>query len=102
MTDLYVLITGGHTGIGLGVIATRAKLLTDNMIWEACQALSNFSGDALLPSIAQARETAFAVALAVAKQAIKENLQRVDIQEDLATHVKSLIWQPRYLPLCKS
>jgi malate dehydrogenase (oxaloacetate-decarboxylating) len=88
-----------YPGIGLGVLATRAKLLTDDMLWEACQALSDFSGDALLPPIAQARETAFAVAVAVAKQAIKENLQRIDITGNITMHIKNLMWQPKYVPL---
>jgi malate dehydrogenase (oxaloacetate-decarboxylating) len=88
-----------YPGIGLGVLATRAKLLTDDMIWAACMALSNFSGDALLPSLAQARETAFAIALAVAEQAIKEKLQRVEVISDLADHIQSLMWQPKYVPL---
>jgi len=88
-----------YPGIGLGVLAVRSKLLTDNMLWAACLALSKFSTHALLPGLDQARETALAIAIAVADQAIKENLQRVVIEKDLPKHIQSTMWQPKYMPL---
>jgi malate dehydrogenase (oxaloacetate-decarboxylating) len=89
-------------GIGLGVLATRAKLVTDDMLWEASRTLGLLSGEALLPTLDKARETAFIIAKAVAKKAIEQNLARVEIKGDLETHIKKMMWSPQYLPLKKS
>jgi malate dehydrogenase (oxaloacetate-decarboxylating) len=87
-------------GIGLGVLAARAKHVTDDMLWEASRTLSQLSGKALLPSLAQSRETAFLIAKAVAVKAIAQNLNRVEITPDeIDDYLKKTLWTPRYLPL---
>lgn len=86
-------------GIGLGVIATQARLLSDDMIWAACHALSDTKTDGILPSFNQAQETALNIAVAVAKQAIEEKLHRIEIKEDIVAHIKSMMWTAKYLPL---
>lgn len=94
-------------GIGLGVIAVKAKRLSENMLWAACKALSEHSPclqDAtapLLPPPQEARAIARIVAIAVATQAWQENLARFNPTPDLATHITSLMWNPRYVPLRK-
>ena len=65
-------------GIGLGVLAVRARRVTDGMVVAAAKVLADVSPAArdaqasLLPPVAQLREVAFAVAQAVARQARAE------------------------------
>ena len=69
-------------GIGLGVLAIRAKRVTDGMFVAAAKVLADVSPAArhaqasLLPPVAQLREVAFAVAKVVARQARAEALCR--------------------------
>lgn len=87
-------------GIGLGVLVARAKHVTDDMLWEASRTLGQLSGDALLPTLDQSRETAFLIAKAVAEKAIDQNLARADITKDsIDLALKKMIWTPKYLPL---
>jgi len=86
-------------GLGLGIIASRAKLLTDEMLWTACKTLSQFSGEKLLPDITQAREASFAIAKAVCQTAIDQNLARINFTKDIESYIHELVWQPEYLPL---
>lgn len=87
-------------GIGLGVLVSRAKHVTDDMLWEASRTLGQLSGDALLPTLDQSRETAFLIAKAVAEKAIDQNLARADItKETIDLALKKMMWAPQYLPL---
>ena len=92
-------------GIGLGVIATKAKRLTDNMLSTACQtitALSPVNQDKsapLLPSIKDVKKVSYAVAVAVAKQAIADG---VADDVDFETAIRFAKWQPKYYPLLKN
>lgn len=94
-------------GIGLGVISIKAKRLTDGMLWAACQALSEYTshtGDsALLPSVEEAQSAAFAIAEAVAKQAIQEGVATIAVPDDkaLASLILSQVWEPHYCELRK-
>ena len=90
-------------GVGLGVIAVRARRITDTMFMAAAKALaamspaSNDTGGNLLPPVTALREVSIAVARATALQARKEGL--TDIAEDeieAAIHAK--MWSPHYLP----
>jgi malate dehydrogenase (oxaloacetate-decarboxylating) len=90
-------------GVGLGVIATRARRLTDTMFMAAAKALAAMSpaqrdsGANLLPPVTALREVSIAVARATALQAHKEGL--TDLAEDQieqAIHAK--MWSPNYLP----
>lgn len=92
-------------GIGLGVIATKAKKITDNMLSTACQtitALSPVNQDKsapLLPSIKDVKKVSYAVAVAVAKQAIADG---VADDVDFETAIRFAKWQPKYYPLLKN
>jgi len=90
-------------GVGLGVIAVRARRLTDTMFMAAAKALAALSparsdtGSNLLPPVTALREVSIAVARATALQARKEGL--TDLAEgkiDAAIHAK--MWSPKYLP----
>jgi malate dehydrogenase (oxaloacetate-decarboxylating) len=94
-------------GIGLGVIAVKAKHLTDDMLWAATQALSACSPmnqdkmAPLLPKLAEAKMVSEKVALAVAEQACKEGLAQVSDPSDLKDLIRKTIWQPQYFPYRK-
>jgi malate dehydrogenase (oxaloacetate-decarboxylating) len=83
-----------YPGIGLGVIASRPTLFTDDMLWAACVALSELSGDALLPTLDHSRESAVKIAAAIAKVAGMEG--------DVESHIQKMMWEPRYVPLRKT
>jgi len=93
-------------GIGLGVLAVKAKRLTDDMLWVASQTLASCAPVTtnkhapVLPLVEDARMAARKIAIAVAKQAQKENLAQLHI-DDLEKRMDELMWQPHYIPLQK-
>jgi len=91
-------------GIGLGVTACQAELVSDEMLWQACLALSRFTtdNDALLPGLEDARGLAKEIALAVIKTARKEGLARVQTSLNDVDLVDKYMWEPYYRPIVKS
>ncbi len=87
-------------GVGLGLIASRAKCLTDNMLWVACEALSRAApvgADApLLPHLSEARSVAIKIAIAVVDKAREEGLARLDSDITSEEAVKKTLWEPYY------
>ncbi|HEV2614097.1 MAG TPA: NAD-dependent malic enzyme [Gammaproteobacteria bacterium] len=83
-----------YPGIGLGVIASRPTLFTDDMLWAACVALSELSGEALLPTLSHARESSLKIASAIARAA--------GMKGDVESHIKKIMWEPKYVPLKKA
>jgi malate dehydrogenase (oxaloacetate-decarboxylating) len=90
-------------GIGLGAIAVNASRISDAMLWVACECLSEHAPilvdplAPLLPAIKDAPRIARDIAIAVAKQACRENLTNVAegaVEETVQKH----IWEPHYLP----
>lgn len=94
-------------GIGLGAVAAKAKILSDDMLWAATTALFECSPaklDAmapLLPKLCEAKMVSMTVALAVAEQARKEGLAQVPDSADLRQLIEQTIWEPRYYPYKK-
>lgn len=94
-------------GIGLGVIATKATQLTDNMLWAATQAICQFApirtdkDGTLLPEITKIAELAPHVAIAVAKQAIADKVAREVPTLEFADFVRDNIWKPYYRQIRK-
>lgn len=91
-------------GIGLGVIACRPKELSDEMIWEAARALSEFSPalkdkDApLLPDLSHIREISLTIAKRVIAQARKQNLATFQNERSIDDAISQVIWQAKYYP----
>jgi malate dehydrogenase (oxaloacetate-decarboxylating) len=89
-------------GVGLGVIASGAGRVSDEMFVVAARALSELSParrgvDApLLPSVEQARQVARQVALAVGAEAQRAGLAEATSPEELKQRVDATIWQPGY------
>lgn len=93
-----------YPGLGLGVLAAKAKYVSDDMLWAACQALASFSPakddptQPLLPDVNDAPKISETIALAVAKQARKEGVAGVADDVDLEQAIHQQIWRPEYLP----
>lgn len=94
-------------GMGLGLIAAKAKNVTDKMFMVAAKALANCSPakkdpkENLLPSFTQIRDVSFQVALAVAQEARTAGLAQVATSEDLEICIRNKMWTPVYWPYKK-
>lgn len=89
-----------YPGLGLGVIASGAKLLTDKMISVAAHAIGGIvdaskPGAAVLPPVTKLDKFSETVAIAVAKEAGKEGLNRNDVSDPEAC-IKAYKWEPAY------
>jgi malate dehydrogenase (oxaloacetate-decarboxylating) len=91
-------------GLGLGVIAARARRVTDGMLLAAARAVAGLAdisapGAPLLPRVADLRKTSVAVAAAVARAAAADGVASATLDADLAGQVRALMWEPRYRPV---
>ncbi len=89
-----------YPGLGLGTIVAKAKVLSDGMISAAAHALGGMvdasqPGAPVLPPVSRLSEMSFRVAVAVAKQAVSEGLNQVEI-DDVEAAVKAAQWTPEY------
>jgi malate dehydrogenase (oxaloacetate-decarboxylating) len=90
-------------GLGLGTIVTRARLISDGMFTAAACAIAEMVdapqlGASILPAVANVREVSVRVAIAVAKQAVREGLARVN-PPNLEAAICDAMWEPRYRPI---
>ncbi len=87
-------------GIGLGLMASRAKRLTENMLWVACQALSSCAPKGaeapLLPPLSEARAVALKIAAAVIEEAKREGVAQIDAEVTAVEAMKPILWEPYY------
>ncbi|MFZ9035347.1 MAG: NAD-dependent malic enzyme [Francisellaceae bacterium] len=90
-------------GLGLGAIAVKARHVTDGMIRAACHTLSGFSPilddptAPILPDLKEVMAVSDAVAVAVAKQALAEGENAIEVK-DIEKQIKKTQWQPIYHP----
>jgi malate dehydrogenase (oxaloacetate-decarboxylating) len=90
-------------GIGLGLIATKAKTVSDRMFMAAAKALAECSPTKfdtsanLLPPLTEIRHVSLQVAAAIAKEAMASGLARVTLKDDVEHHIRSMMWIPEYL-----
>jgi malate dehydrogenase (oxaloacetate-decarboxylating) len=90
-------------GLALGIIATRARRVSDAMIMAAATELARHAptatdpSGALLPPLAAARPLSRAIALAVGRQAIAEGLAQLAPAE-LDAALDANTWEPVYVP----
>jgi malate dehydrogenase (oxaloacetate-decarboxylating) len=92
-----------YPGLGLGVIASRAAKVTDEMLLAAAQAVAGEAdlstpGASLLPSNSDLRTTSSIVAVEVVRTAIAQDLARVEIDDPVET-VRQTVWWPTYVPI---
>ena len=89
-----------YPGLGLGVLASEASLLTDEMIGAAAHSLSGITditkpGAPVLPPFKYVADVSIKVAEAVAKKAQEQGLARVQ-EKDMAKAVRDFKWIPKY------
>jgi malate dehydrogenase (oxaloacetate-decarboxylating) len=92
-----------YPGLGLGTIVARARRVSDRMLLAAAEAVADMvdvsrPGASLLPQVESLRATSATVAVAVAEQAAREGLARVELT-DAARQVREAMWQPVYRPV---
>ncbi|MER5648714.1 NAD-dependent malic enzyme [Streptosporangium sp. NPDC002524] len=92
-----------YPGLGLGVIVSRARRVSDGMLQAAAEAVGSLAdvsapGASLLPPVGDLREVSATVAVAVARRAAAEGLARVDLP-DPVRQVRDAMWQPCYRPV---
>ena len=89
-----------YPGLGLGMLASEASLLTDEMIGAAAHSLSGIvnpgqPGAPVLPPFKYVADVSIKVAEAVAKKAQEQGLARAE-ETDMAKAVRDLKWYPEY------
>ena len=89
-------------GLGLGVLVSEAKMVTDNMIAAASDALSDYSparkdpSAPVLPSFDNIHEISQYIALKVAEQAIKDGVNGCEKSLDIEATIQARFWLPQY------
>ena len=89
-----------YPGLGLGMLASEASLLTDEMIGAAAHSLSGIidmskPGAPVLPPFKYVADVSIKVAEAVAKTAQEQGIARAE-EKDMVKAVQALKWYPKY------
>jgi malate dehydrogenase (oxaloacetate-decarboxylating) len=89
-------------GLALGIIASRARHVTDSMVKAAASELvehlptrQNKDGS-LLPPLSEARSLGRQIAAAVGRQALRDGEAQVAHEDDLIRELDANIWEPLY------
>jgi malate dehydrogenase (oxaloacetate-decarboxylating)(NADP+) len=89
-------------GVGLGVLATKARLVTNEMFLVAARTLakevtqSDLDQGRIYPSFSRIREASTAIAMAVAELAFEKGLAQGERPADLLALIKKHIYEPVY------
>jgi malate dehydrogenase (oxaloacetate-decarboxylating) len=95
-------------GIGLGVIASGARRVTNEMFVAAARALAEFSpaledpAASLYPALEGVRNVSRRVALAVAGEAVRLGIAPDASTEELEAKIDAKVWKPRYARYVKA
>ena len=89
-------------GVGLGVIATRSRRVTDQMFMAAAIRLAALVTDAdlaqgsIFPPLSKVRDVSAKIATAVAEVAYAQGLATVPRPDDLLGFIRDQMYEPRY------
>jgi malate dehydrogenase (oxaloacetate-decarboxylating)(NADP+) len=89
-------------GVGLGVVASQARHVTDRMFAEAARTLAatvlevDLEVGRLFPALSRIREVSARIGAAVARIAFDEGLAGVSRPADLPALMNATMWNPRY------
>jgi len=92
-------------GVGLGVVVSGARHVTDEMFEAAARTLADQVTEAdmaagrIYPTLNRIREVSAAIAEAVARIAYREGLATQPEPEDLPRHISDFMYEPDYRPL---
>jgi malate dehydrogenase (oxaloacetate-decarboxylating) len=91
-------------GMSLGILSVSARRVSDAMFTAAAQCLADLSpsrkskSGRLLPPVSEIRSVSFAVAKAVALQAMSDGVAESMNEQSLESHIHANVWEPAYLP----
>ena len=91
-------------GLALGIIASKAKRVTDKMIMAAAKELLRLAPTqkdkkaSLLPPISDSRQLSLSIGKAVGMQAIHDGQAQVAEEDSLDRELQANIWEPVYVP----
>ncbi len=91
-------------GLALGIIASKAKRVTDTMVRAAAKELLRLvptqkdKKASLLPSLSDSRQLSRSIAQAVGRQAIQDGQAQVAGEDSLERELQANIWEPVYVP----
>jgi malate dehydrogenase (oxaloacetate-decarboxylating) len=91
-------------GLALGIIASKARRVTDMMVKAAATELTHHlptqkdKEGSLLPPISEARQLGRLIGQAVGKQAIRDGQAQVADEQSLNRELDANIWEPVYVP----
>lgn len=95
-------------GVGLGALASRAKVVTDEMFAAAAYQLAEMlPNDAMeshcvYPEVTELREVGKQIALAVYQCAQKQNVAQISDSVDPLKEIERRMWLPKYIPYKKA
>jgi malate dehydrogenase (oxaloacetate-decarboxylating)(NADP+) len=90
-------------GVGLGVVATEATRVTDEMFFVAAKTLAgcvteeDMALGRIYPDLNRIREVSRTIALAVADVAFSRGLTAMERPADLAAYIESQMYEPEYV-----
>ena len=90
-------------GVGLGVLASEATRVTDEMFFVAAKALGesvkeeDLAMGRIYPSLTRVREVSVTIATAVAEVAFARGLTRRARPADVAAHTRAQMYEPEYV-----
>ena len=94
-------------GVGLGVVSTGARRVTDVMFTTAARTLASFVTESELaegrvyPALNRIHEVSHAIALAVAEEVYAGKLTKQPRPDDLAGYIRSQMFRPEYPDYCQ-
>ncbi len=87
-------------GVGLGVLASKATRVTENMLMASSEALAEcaqeYDSNALLPPLSDIRNVSKIIAKAVARQAMEDDVAVTISDEALDEKIEANFWIPEY------
>jgi malate dehydrogenase (oxaloacetate-decarboxylating)(NADP+) len=89
-------------GVGLGVLASQASRVTDEMFTAAAKALTDqvtaedLKIGRIYPSLSRIREVSANIALAALKIVFNQGLTKMPLPADLPGHIKSTMYEPTF------
>ncbi len=89
-------------GIGLGAIVSEAERITEDMFLAAAKAVANLVSEedlsvgSIYPQIENIRDVSLQIAIAVAEQAIKSDINTIENSENLKQKIQDYMYDPTY------
>jgi len=89
-------------GVGLGVVASESRLVTDKMFLVSARALSalvteeDLAVGRIYPPLQKMREISLHIAVEVAEEAWRTGLARMERPDDVTAYIRSLMYDPVY------